>query len=173
MIMLMAGAVACFVAVSLAVSVASIVSVLLKSVVMVCWMDIVAYNHPVKSITRKGLSADLSFLSAGLRFFSLTKMKISPQTCSARVTLMTGKQSMYQRSWIVHHFPKGKHIMDERTWNTMSLMCKLEILTCERVTSQLQLRILLVNFLDHLCLDYPASATMKYFTLSLAASAAV
>ena len=95
MIMLMAAAVACFVAVSLAVSVASIVSVLLKSVVMVCWMDIVAYNHPVKSITRKGLSADLSFLSAGLRFFVLTKMKISPETCSARVTLMTGKQSMY------------------------------------------------------------------------------
>ena len=95
MIMLMAAAVACFLAVSLAVSVVSIVSVLLKRVVMVCWMDIVAYNHPVKSITRKGLSADLSFLSAGLRFFSLTKMKISPQTCSARVTLMTGKQSMY------------------------------------------------------------------------------
>ena len=95
MIMLMVAAVVCFVAISLAVSVVSIVSVLLKRIVMVCWMDIVAYNHPVKSITRKGLSADLSFQSAGLRFFSLTKMKISPQTCSARVTLMTGKQSMY------------------------------------------------------------------------------
>ena len=45
MIMLMAAAVACFVAVSLAVSVVSIVSVLLKRIVMVCWMDIVAYNH--------------------------------------------------------------------------------------------------------------------------------
>ena len=162
MIMLMVAAVVCFVAIFLAVSVVSIVSVLLKRIVMVCWMDIVAYNHPVKSITRKGLSADLSFLSAGLRFFSLTKMKISPETCSARVTLMTGK-----------HFPKGKHIMDERTWNTMSLMCKRETLTCKRVTSQFQLGILLVNFLDHLCLDYPASATTKYFTLSLAASAAV
>ena len=63
MIMLMAAAVACFVAVSLAVSVASIVSVLLKSVVMACWRDIVAYNHLVKSTTRKGLSADLRFLS--------------------------------------------------------------------------------------------------------------
>ena len=70
MIMLMVAAVVCFVAISLAVSVVSIVSVLLKRIVMVCWMDIVAYNHPVKSITRKGLSADLSFLSAGLRFFS-------------------------------------------------------------------------------------------------------
>ncbi len=63
--------------------------------------------------------------------------------------------------------------MDGRTWNTMSLMCKRETLTCKRVTSQFQLGILLVNFLDHLCLDYLASATTKYFTLSLAASAAV
>ena len=35
-------------------------------------------------------------LSVGrLMPFFLTKMKISPETCSARVTLMTGKQSMY------------------------------------------------------------------------------
>ena len=35
-------------------------------------------------------------LSVGrLTLFFLTKMKISPETCSARVTLMTGKQSMY------------------------------------------------------------------------------
>ena len=59
----MAGAVAVFVAVSLAVAVTSIVLVLLKSVVMACWRDIVAYNHLVKSTTRKGLSADLRFLS--------------------------------------------------------------------------------------------------------------
>ena len=63
MIMLMVAAVVCFVAIFLAVSVVSIVSVLLKRIVMVCWMDIVAYNHPVKSTTRKGLSADLRFLS--------------------------------------------------------------------------------------------------------------
>ena len=75
MIMLMVAAVVCFVAIFLAVSVVSIVSVLLKRIVMVCWMDIVAYNHPVKSITRKGLSADLSFLSAGLRFFLLPKWR--------------------------------------------------------------------------------------------------
>ena len=50
MIMLMVAAAVCFVAIFLAVSVVSIVSVLLKRIVMVCWMDIVAYNHPVKSI---------------------------------------------------------------------------------------------------------------------------
>ena len=59
----MAVAVALFGAVSFAAAVASIVLVLLKSIVMACWRDIVAYIHPVRSITRKGLSGDLRFLS--------------------------------------------------------------------------------------------------------------
>ena len=147
-------------------------SVLLKRVVMVCWMDIVAYNHR-QEYHQERFVGGLKLSVGRLTLFFLTKMKISPETCSARVTLMTGKQSIYERTWIVLHFPKGKHIMDERTWNTMSLMCKRETLTCKRVTSQFQLGILLVNCLDHLCLDYLASATTKYFTLSLAASAAV
>ena len=63
MIMLMAVAVAVFGAVSFAAAVTSVVLVLLKSLVMACWSDIVAYIHPVRSITRKSLLTELRFLS--------------------------------------------------------------------------------------------------------------
>ena len=84
MIMLMAAAVACFVAVSLAVSVASSMLDGYRGL-----------QSPRQEYHQERFVGGLKLSVGRLTLFFLTKMKISPETCSARVTLMTGKQSMY------------------------------------------------------------------------------